>query len=162
MHIYGINGLLDKSSLCFMDFSVFLILCFQNTHMSSISRYLLYSKSKFACVLKYISSHAWYSGCTSLVLWTDVMTDLAASVNMWTKVLAWWKHFYFIDIWFIGTSQLPQPVLDLARSNVCTPMVCIFGSRLRQVRKIISHFILFVTYIPKANWCNTILGVSLV
>jgi len=41
-----------------------------------------YSKSKFACVLQWFSSHAGCLECTLLVFQADVMTGLAASVNM--------------------------------------------------------------------------------
>lgn len=89
-----LNAASKCKSLCFREFSGFFILCFQNIYMCFDSRKLLYSKSKFACVLQWFCSHAWYLECALLVLLTDVMTDLATSVNIWRRSsLEWLKCF---------------------------------------------------------------------
>lgn len=78
--IYGINGLLDKCSLCFKEFPGLLILCFQNTHMGSVSKQLL-----TPCLNFHVScsgSSQMHDAWGAFHYFSDVMTDLATSVNM--------------------------------------------------------------------------------
>lgn len=61
-------------------------------------RKLLYSKSKFACALQWIRSHAEWLECAWFVFWVDVMTVLAAPVNMWRSSLEKCFHSVYWDL----------------------------------------------------------------